>query len=329
MTPSKQISRRNVRWSALLAAVAFALIALAACGGSSKSSTSSKHSGNPAAKTDATKTVHVSRPSPPAHPRVVPGAISSSSAAFVPAVKWRGQTAVSIAHLPSGIQMLSFDQRLVSLRLHSGTIDAGASGFRYGPAITGRERFRVVAAFNGGFRLSVGAGGFVSYGHVAVPLRSGLGSIVTYTDGTTDVGSWHHEVPAAGKQIASVRQNLALLIDHGHAATSVGCDSCWGATLGGVGDPARAALGVDSTGKLIWAAGEHATVATLTNALLHAHVVRAVELDINPEWVAGYLYAHHSLHAKPVPLPVVTGSMGIPGEFLVPWSRDFFTVVAR
>ena len=87
---------------------------------------------------------------------------------------------------------------------------------------------------NGGFRLNVGAGGFESFGRTAAPLGDGLGSVVTYTDGTTDIGSWHHEVPAPGRTVASVRQNLPLLIDHGTAASTLDCLSCWGATLGGV-----------------------------------------------------------------------------------------------
>jgi hypothetical protein len=94
-------------------------------------------------------------------------------------------------------------------------------------------------------------------------------------------------------------------------------------------DPARAAVGVDGNGRLIWAGGEHLTVGALVAGLLHAHVVRAVELDINPEWVAGYVYAHHSAHSRPVPLSVIAGQTGIPGEFLLPWSRDFFSVDLR
>jgi hypothetical protein len=43
----------------------------------------------------------------------------------------------------------------------------------------GLERKRLVAAFNGGFRLSVGAGGFESFGRLAAQLTDGLGSIVT------------------------------------------------------------------------------------------------------------------------------------------------------
>jgi hypothetical protein len=126
-----------------------------------------------------------------------------------------------------------------------------------------------------------------------------------------------------------VRQNLPLLVDHGSAASTVDCVSCWGATLGGVSDPARSALGINNLGQLVWAGGEHLTVSDLASALVGAHVMRAVELDINPEWVASYLYGHRGGHGPLAPVPVMPGQQGIPGQFLVPWSRDFFTIEAK
>lgn len=264
----------------------------------------------------------------PTYPQLLGAATGSSSTNFVPVVRWRGQVAGWIARRPS-VAVLSFDQRLVSLRLHSGTIDAGSTGWRWGPEISRPERRAVVAAFNGGFKLATDSGGFESYGRVARPLGYGLGSIVTYSDGYTDIGSWHQGVPAPGRQVASVRQNLDLLIAGGRAAATTGCLTCWGPTLGGTVDPARSALGVTADGRLIWAGGEHLTVSALTDALLGARVVRAVELDINPEWVAGYLYGHRGGRGPLAPVPVVAGQPGIPGQFLAPDSRDFFTVVAR
>ena len=127
----------------------------------------------------------------------------------------------------------------------------------------------------------------------------------------------------------SVRQNLTLLIDHGAAAPTVGCLSCWGATLGGVSDPARSALGITADGHLVWAGGEHLTIEQLAGALLGARVVRAVELDINPEWVAAYLYGHRAGQGQLAPVPIVPAQPGVPGQFLAPYSRDFFTVIAR
>jgi hypothetical protein len=234
-----------------------------------------------------------------------------------------------VARSASGVALLSFNQSLVALHLHSGTTDVGATGWRYGPSVAGAEARRLVAAFNGGFKEASYPAGFISGGRVAVAPRRGLGSIVTYAGGATDVGTWGSEVPARGRRIVSVRQNLHLLIDHGRAASDMGCLSCWGDTLGGVVDPARSALGITADGRLIWAAGEHLTVSALAGALLSAHVVRAVELDINPFWVAGYLYGHRGGRGPLAPVPAMPAQHGIAGEYLTPWTRDFFTVVAR
>jgi hypothetical protein len=226
------------------------------------------------------------------------------------------------------LALMSFNQHLVQLHLHSGTVDAGSTGWRYGPAIAGSERRKLVGAFNSAFKLDTASGGFLSYGRVGAPLTPGLASIVTYSDGTTDIGTWEHTVPARGKHVVSVRQNLQLLISGGRPASDLGCVSCWGATLGGVVAPARSALGITTDGNLIWVGGESLTVQALADALLAAHVVRAVELDINPEWVAGYLYGHRGGKGL-APVPIVPGQPGVPGQFLAPYSRDFFTVVAR
>jgi hypothetical protein len=329
MPHNKQSLKRTVTWLRPVAVAGIAVLALGGCGGSAKSGGASTGAHTGSGDGHTTKAAVHSTPPGLSYPKIIASALSSSSAAFVPAAERHGQTVAWIAHQPSGVDLLSFDQPTVSLHLHSGTIDAGASGWRYGPEITGSELSRVVAAFNGGFKLDLGSGGFESYGRVGAPLRAGLGSIVTYKDGTTDIGSWHGEVPAAGQQVASVRQNLTLLINHGQIAPSIGCIQCWGATIGGEAAPARAALGIAANGNLIWAAGEQLTPSALADALLHAHVLRAVELDINPDWVAAFLYAHHSVNGRPMPLPVLQGQTTIPGDFLTPWSRDFFTIVAR
>ncbi len=310
--------------------------ALAGCGAgsastgtSTKVTTSTVQTGSATTTTTARAAYKAPRRKPrPAPPSVVSSSLGTAPAPFAPVVHWRGQTAAWLSRTAGGIALLRLDQHLVRLHLHSGTLDAGA-GFPFGAAVDSRETGRIVAGFNGGFRLNVGAGGFVAGGRVGSPLRGGLGSIVTYANGRTDIGSWHNGVPAAGQPIASVRQNLTLLIDHGTIASNTGCLSCWGATLGGVVAPARSGLGITAHGQLVWAGGEHATVAQLASALLSAGAVRAVQLDINPEWVAGYVYGHHGRHGPLTPNPLVPGQPGVPGFFLSPYSRDFFIVVAR
>ena len=77
----------------------------------------------------------------------------------------------------------------------------------------------------------------------------------------------------------------------------------------------------------MWAAGEQLLPADLAAALITAGAVRAIELDINPYWVAGYLYVHH--RSGPSPVPVVPGQHGIEGELLEPDNRDFLAIVAN
>ena len=324
-------SRYIIKPFAIVALCSLASAAISACSSSGNPPTTHQSDRTERSATRASQRVRPAgapRRRFPAYPQLLGAATGAAPTNFVPAVRWRGQIAGWVARR-ANVALLSFDQRVVGMRLHSGTIDAGTLGWRWGPAISGSERRLVVAAFNGGFKLDTSSGGFESYGRTAVPLTAGLGSIVTYADGYTDIGSWYQGVPAPGKSVLSVRQNLRLLIAQGRPDATIGCRTCWGPTLGGTDDPARSALGITADGRLVWVGGEHLTVAALTDALLAARVLRAVELDINPEWVAGYLYGHGGGRGPLAPVPVVAGQPGVPGQFLVPYGRDFFTVVAR
>ncbi len=261
-------------------------------------------------------------------PAVAVSVPSHVTAAWTPVARVYGNDAAWLAQ-QGGVTLMRFDQRYVHLTLHTGATDGGTVGWTYGDQITRSEIHHVVAGFNGGFRLTYGDVGFESGGHVAVALKSGLASIVTYTDGTTNIGAWHDGVPTSRKTVFSVLQNQRLLVDRGKpAATVSNCIfACWGATIQSLVLVARSGLGITASGQLVWAAGEQLSPATLANALVAAGAVRAIELDINPDWVAGYLYVHHA--TGPVAQPVVPGQIGINGQLLAPDSRDFFTIVGN
>ena len=91
---------------------------------------------------------------------------------------------------------------------------------------------------------------------------------------------------------------------------------------------ARSGLGIQRNGRLIWAAGGQLTVGQLAAAMAGVGVVRAVQLDINPDWVAGYLYVHRK-HVGLDAVPVMPGQFGIAGRLLTPYGRDFFTVLSN
>jgi hypothetical protein len=303
------------------------LAVVVGCGSGSGPKTTPPHA---SAARPVHRTLPTPRPRSPDYPVVLTAAARPPARRWVAVVRVGGRAAAWLA-TRGAVTLARFDQRLLRLALHAGTLDPGGSGWRYGPAIGPRGRRWLVAAFNGGFRLSTGAGGFVASGRAVVPLRAGVASIVTYSDGVTAVGAWDRQVPARGARVVSVRQNLDLLVDGGRPTPSaLSCGSaCWGATLGGGTFVARSGLGIDRRGRLVWAAGEALSPAALAQALAGAGTVRAAELDINPEWVAGYLYRHGRHGQIRGVLPVVPGQAGIPGQFLAPYSRDFFTILTR
>jgi hypothetical protein len=308
------------------------VLAAGAAGALAATIAGSGHASSAAAP--ATTTVHRRAASTTRHRSVVASLVPRALAAGAPTAGWQpvvtvgGQPAAWIAQ-QAGVTLLRFDQRLSELHLHAGSVYPGGPGWLYGDQIEPSEAHRLIAGFNGGFKFNVAGNGFMEGGRTAVPLKTGLGSIVTYSSGVTAIGAWGSDVPAPGLSIASVRQNLPLLVDQGRlAGTATSCPlSCWGATIGGRVVTARSALGITAGGDLVWAAGEQLTPASVGRALIGASVVRAVQLDINPFWVAGYLYAHHP--SGPAAMPIVPGQSGIAGQLRLPYSRDFFTIVSR
>ena len=209
--------------------------------------------------------------------------------------------------------------------LHDGSADPGpVAGLRAGPAVTGAERTGLLAAFNGGFKLSAGAGGYLQEGHLISPLRRGLASLVIDRSGQARMGVWGRGVPAPGEAVYSVRQNLVPLVLDGRPTAASAEWTLWGATLGGGADVARSAVGQDAAGHLIYAASMSAVPADLASVLASHGARIAMELDINPEWVqldvarrpGGPLTAEVPGQARPA------------DQYLLGWARDFFTVLA-
>jgi hypothetical protein len=172
--------------------------------------------------------------------------------------------------------------------LHSGSQDPGTAALavvRAGPRVGHRERRRLLAAFNGGFKLSAGVGGYEQEGHVFSRLRNGLASLVIGRSGQASIGVWGAGVPRPGEPVFSVRQNLTLLVARGRIRPAARHWARWGATITGREFVARSALGENSAGNLIYAGSMSASPADLAAALVHAGARIAMELDINPEWV--------------------------------------------
>jgi hypothetical protein len=210
--------------------------------------------------------------------------------------------------------------------LHNGSGDPGAAAgaVQAGPAVSGAERKVLLAAFNGGFKLSAGVGGYEQEGHVASALRAGLASLVIDRSGQARIGVWRHGVPAPGEAVYSVRQNLPPLVANGKPTAAAADWGRWGATLGGGEFVARSALGQDASGDLLYAASMSASPLDLAVALARSGARTAMELDINPEWV------QLDVARRPGgPLRTqVSGQNRPANQYLLGWSRDFIAVLA-
>jgi len=210
--------------------------------------------------------------------------------------------------------------------LHNGSQDPGplAGPVTAGPRIGGPDRPLLLAAFNGGFKMSSLAGGYEQEGHVARPIRNGLASLVIDRTGQARIGVWGQDVPVPGEAVYSVRQNLWLLVAGGQPTGESALWWRWGGTVGHVEYVARSALGQNAAGELMYAASMRTTPADLAQALIQSGARSAMELDINPEWV------QLDAARKPGgPLAAeVPGQHRPAGQYLAGWTRDFIAVLA-
>jgi hypothetical protein len=280
-------------------------------------------------------------PPPPADARVLAGAPLPGEGHWVPAGRlavW-APTGKPVGTVPvvytttlrpggggSPTGLAWINTTLTKTVLYAGTGEPAGTWPAQG-AIDPSVRPQLVAAFNSGFRLGTGSGGWYTEGKAALPLQDGYASLVIHADGSATVGLWGRDVGPA-PDVVSVRQNLHLLVDGG-APANLG--NSWGATLGGGTNVWRSAVGVDAGGNLIYAGGPALSPSGLADVLVAAGCVRAMELDINPQWVSFSTYA-------PVPLAppdqvqgtlLLTGMNYGPTHWLEPSSRDFFAVFTR
>ena len=229
---------------------------------------------------------------------------------------------------PSYPQMVAgvawIDSRRTSIQLYPGRYEppnAGAAAAEIPPQLRGS----LLAAFNSGFKLEDDGGGFAAFGRVYAPLRAGQATFVRYRDGRVDIVSWNGG-PDPGPEVQFARQNLPLIVDGGKLNPALSNGSLWGATLGNAVRVWRSGIGVDAHGNILYAAADAQTAQSLAQILQRAGAVRAMELDINYEWVTFNFYGGWNAADPQKLLPDMTRDAT---RYLTPDDRDFFAVFAR
>jgi hypothetical protein len=222
------------------------------------------------------------------------------------------------------------DTTLLKAQLYSGSFIPGGGPFTYSAPITATNSKNLVAVFNAGFRIQDANGGYYTDGRMIAPLRNGAASVVIYKDGLMTMGMWGRDF-TMNNQIASVRQNLDLIVDKSKPVPGLAAQNTvkWGKTLGGTFNVWRSGIGVTKSGALVYVGGPALSISDLANTLVRAGAVRGMELDINTDWV------QYSVFNGPLNTPItgangtsLLGSMnGYPTRYFATyWNRDFFAM---
>jgi hypothetical protein len=224
------------------------------------------------------------------------------------------------------------DTKLLRTTFVPGLQEPGGGPNPWGSQIPEDQRGGLVAAFNSGFKMSGSRGGYYTDGEMVQQLRDGAASLVIFADGTASVGEWGRDFQL-GPDIKTVRQNLDLMVDGGQSVHGLASDSNdkWGETLGNKVYVWRSGVGVDANGGLVYVGGNGLNAETLGDVLARVGAVRAMELDINSQWVTYYFYDQ----MDPANATHVEGRKLLPDmqrggdRYLQPGERDFFALFAR
>jgi len=185
----------------------------------------------------------------------------------------------------------------------------------------------VLASTNGGFRLADSLGGYYFDGKMVKPLVDGKASAVFTKDGRLRIAKWGRDA-TLDDDVVAVRQNLDLIVDKGVSKVSNPEDNIvWGATTDKEVLTWRAAIGERPDGSLIYVVGPYMTAKGLADTLVNAGVERAMVVDMNKYWAAGFYYRHK----KGVPQcrklhPEIPDNCD---RFLRPFKRDSFHFLAN
>jgi hypothetical protein len=296
-------------------------------------------------KLPATTKASACLPHPHGIAAIVPAKLTSPAGRALPGEGvWR--VAVSVHGVPAMLKtyvreskiyssyyagIVSMDPRLLKFSLRPGTEDPGPGNWGAPMYIPPGHRRGLAATFNSGFRIYAAQGGFYLHGHYDGALVKGAASEVYFKDGQLAIGAWGYGNLHMGPDIAAVRQNLRLLIDNGTIASNINLatNSSWGATLGGGYYVWRSGVGITSDGRIIFVYGPALDARELAVLLKLAGCVRAMELDINPDWMSFMYYLPNGHPGNPTPVNLLKGQVQPPYRYYSLSNRDFTAVYAR
>jgi hypothetical protein len=236
-------------------------------------------------------------------------------------------------HTSYVVGVVWMDTNLLTALLYSGSQIPGGGPFPRSAPISSTRSKTLVAAFNSGFVMQDADGGYFTAGKSFKKLRRGAASVVIFKNGRMTVAKWGRDVVMTN-QIASVRQNLDLIVDNDKAVPGLRDPKStkWGSVVNPNEVVWRSGLGITKTGALVYVGGPALSLSDLADVMLRAGVEEGMELDYGLDWVQLSTYTGK-------PGTVIDGLNGesllasMPGApdryFASFWEHDFFTMSLR
>jgi hypothetical protein len=236
-------------------------------------------------------------------------------------------------HTSFYVALMWLDTKLLKAVYVPGLEEPGGGPNPWGSQVPPDQRNTLIAAFNSGFKMDSARGGVYFGGEEVRPLVNGAASLVIRKDGSATVGRWGRDA-AMGPDVESVRQNLELLVDNGQLNPELreNDTTAFGATLGNNVYVWRSGVGVDANGGLIFAGGNALSVLSLAKTLQAAGAVRAMEMDINTQWVSAFTYVNESPTdpaSRVVGIKLGGDMSASVDRYLTAGTRDFFAFFAN
>ncbi|CAB4707618.1 MAG: hypothetical protein F2934_00975 [Actinobacteria bacterium] len=234
-----------------------------------------------------------------------------------------------VEHSSISIGVVWFDPAAVRFRLFPGD-NSPSRPWDRPPYVPVPDRKSLLAAFAGGFRLNESNGGMLLGGKEIRPMRVGAATFAFGLDGKPLLGNWGVEVPLNGTY-DSVRQNLDLIVDDGVMNPLLETDpnNQWGFT--GPNNNSfvwRSGVGILADGAIVWVGGNGLSVVSLAKVFVRIGAARAMQLEINREWVQLNTYTL-TPEGKIFGKRLLTGMRGPDNRWLDRDTRDFVAVFGR
>lgn len=236
-------------------------------------------------------------------------------------------------HTSYVVGVVWMDTNLLSAILYSGSQIPGGGPFWHSAPVSSSRSTTLVAAFNSGFVMQNADGGYYSDDKAFKKLRKGAASVVIFKNGRMTVAKWGRDVVMTN-QIASVRQNLDLIVDNSKEVHGLRNPESkkWGTVVGPNEDVWRSGLGITPSGALVYVGGPGMSLSDLANVMLRAGVEEGMELDCGLDWVQFSSFSGVPGHAIDASdgTSLLSSMPGAPDRYFGSfWQHDFLTMSLR